>query len=74
MAQLRTWRFSAVGIRKRLEEMRPGGVPQLPQGLVLDLSDTLAGDVEGPPDLLEGVLGAVSDAESAASAPAPRAA
>src|SRR5262249_52670904 len=55
---------SAYGLEERLELLRARGVPQLPQGLGLDLADALAGHVEGPADLLEGVLGAVSDAEA----------
>src|SRR5690242_12134827 len=39
-------------------------MPQLPQGLRLDLPDALARDVERAADLLEGVLGAVADAEA----------
>ena len=37
---------------------------ELPQRLVLDLTDPFAGDVEGSPDLLEGVLGAVADTKA----------
>ena len=37
---------------------------QLAQGLGFDLADALAGDLEGLADFLEGVLGAVLEAEA----------
>src|SRR5215468_9674666 len=51
-------------LQKRLQLLRPRGVPELPQGLRLDLPDALARDVEGAADLLERVLGAVAHAEA----------
>ena len=39
-------------------------MPQLPEGLRLDLTDALAGDVELAPDLFEGAGAAVLQPES----------
>src|SRR5262245_49967515 len=50
-------------LQKRLELLGPRRVAELAQRLRLDLADPLAGDVERPADLFQGVLGAVADAE-----------
>src|ERR687888_1767949 len=54
--------------RSRLEEapelLRARRVPELAERLGLDLSDALAGDREILPDLLEGVLATVGEAEA----------
>src|SRR5262252_4855107 len=56
-------RASADRFQERLELLGPRRVSQLPQRLRFDLPDPLAGDVEGPADLLQRVLGPVAHAE-----------
>src|SRR2546426_12414442 len=55
-------------IRSRLEKapelLRARWVPELAQRLGLDLSDALAGDPEGLPDLLQRVLATVGQAQA----------
>src|SRR5947207_1753144 len=52
------------GVEERPKLLRARGVPQLAQRLRLDLADPLAGDVERAAHFLQGVLGAVADAEA----------
>src|SRR4029077_832321 len=54
---------SANCLQKRFQLLGPRRVAELPERLRLDLSDPLAGDVEGAADLFQGVLRAVADAK-----------
>src|SRR6185312_5334612 len=47
-----------------LEALAARGMPQLAQGLGLDLADALARDLEVLAHLLEGVVGLLADAEA----------
>src|SRR5215468_6237338 len=74
-ASTRTWvprrraggaavRLDAAAFQERLELARARRVPELAQGLGLDLADALAGDREALAHLLERVLGAVAEPEA----------
>src|SRR6476660_9356640 len=51
-------------LQEGLQLLGPGGVPELPQRLRLDLADPFPRHVAGAADLLEGVLRAVADSEA----------
>src|SRR5436309_8921140 len=51
-------------LQERLQLLGAGRMPQLAQGLRLDLPDPLPCDVKGAADLLERVLGALPDPET----------
>src|SRR5437867_582142 len=55
---------TGLGFEEAPELLRARRVPELTQRLGLDLSDALAGDREVLPDLLQGVLAAVGEAEA----------
>src|SRR5213592_1674805 len=55
---------TGLGLEEAPELLRARRVPELTQRLGLDLSDALAGDREVLPDLLQGVLAAVGEAEA----------
>ena len=56
----------ALALHEALQLLAAGRVAELAQGLGLDLTDALAGDVELLPHLLQGVVAAVADPEAEA--------